>query len=100
MSDRTDAMTVSRGAAEGGQSVSVSGTSAATTNALGGSPECLVYSTVECFALAGSNPTATVALGTPIPANTLIRLRGLKAGDKLAFITSGGTGTAYVRPGA
>jgi hypothetical protein len=100
MNDRTDAITVTRGAAEGQQSVSVSGASAATTDAIGGSPECLVYSTVECFALAGASPSATVALGTPIPANTLIRVRGLRAGDKLAFITSGGTGTAYVRPGA
>jgi len=100
MNDRVDAITVTRGTAEGQQSVSVSTSSAATTNALGGSCECLVYSSVECFALAGSNPTATVALGTPIPANRLIRLRGLLAGDKLAFITASGSGTAYVRPGA
>jgi len=99
MIDRTDAITVSRGAAEGQQSVSASNTSAQTTNAIGAA-ECLVYSDVECFALAGSNPTATVALGTPIAANLMIRLRGLRAGDKLAFITATGTGTVYVRPGA
>lgn len=92
-------MRVAHGTAEGQQSVSVSGTSAATSNAIG-SPECLVYSTVECFALAGSSPTATVAAGTPIPANVLLRLYGLRADEKLAFISSSGTGTAYVRPGA
>lgn len=99
MANREDAITVSRGAAEGQQSVSISGTTAATSNAIGGT-ECLVYSTHECFAVAAETPTATVALGTPIPANTLIRLIGLRAGDKLAFITSSGTGTAYVLPGA
>jgi hypothetical protein len=99
MNDRTDAITVARGTAEGQQSVSVSGVSAQTTNAIGAA-ECLVYANVECFVLAGSNPTATVAAGTPIASGQTIRLRGLVAGDKLAFITASGTGTAYVRPGA
>lgn len=97
MNDRPDAITVARVGATGGQSVSVSTTTAATSAAVG-APECLVYSTVECFALAGAD--ATVAQGTPIPANSLIRLHGLKATDTLSFITASGTGTAYVRPGA
>lgn len=99
MKDRPGAITVARGTAEGQQSVSVSTTSAQTTNAIG-SQECLVYSSVECFALAGSDPTATVAAGTPIGAGQSIRLRGIQSGDKLAFITATGTGTVYVRPGA
>lgn len=99
MKDRTDAITVARGTAEGQQSVSITTASAATTDAIG-SAECLVYSNVECFVLAGSNPTATVAAGTPIASGQSIRLRGLVAGDKLAFIAATGTGTAYVRPGA
>ncbi len=100
MNDRGDAITVARTGATGGQSVSVTTASAATGAAIG-STECLVYSTVECFALAGSGtPTATVAQGTPIPANILIRLRGLRATDSIAFIAASGSGTAYVRPGA
>lgn len=92
-------MRVAHGTAEGQQSVSVTTASAQTSNAIGAG-ECAVYSTVECFALAGSNPTATVAAGTPIPANTLVRLFGIEAGEKLAFIAATGSGTAYVRPGA
>ena len=97
MTQRLDAITVARGTNEGNQSVSISTTSAQTTNAINmDSP--LIYSTVECFALAGANPTATVAEGTPIPPLTLIRLAGVQPGDKLAFITATGTGTVYVRP--
>lgn len=92
-------MRVARSANEGQQSVSVSTTSAATTNAIG-SDTALVYTTVECFALAGSAPTATVAAGTPLAANAMYRITGIMPGDKLAFITASGTGTVYVRPGA
>lgn len=98
MTQRTDAVSVAQTTSEGQQSVSVSTTSAATTNAIK-SNDCLVYSTVECFALAAASPTATVAAGTPIPANQLIRLTNL-GGNKIAFIAAEGTGTAYVRPGA
>jgi hypothetical protein len=99
MSAPEHVLTVARGTGEGQQSVSVSGTSAATSNAIG-ADECVVYANVECFVLAGSNPTATVAAGTPLSAGQTIRLRGIQPGDKLAFITASGTGTAYVRPGA
>jgi hypothetical protein len=98
MADRSDRIRVARTGATGGQSVSVSGTSAATASTIG-AQECVIYSTVECFAVAGSTPTATVANGTPIPANTLIRVEGLLPTDTIAFITSGGSGTVYVRPG-
>jgi len=97
MSDRLDAILVARGSGEGHQSVSASTSSAQTTNAVDGS-DPLIYSTVECFAVAGANPTATVANGTPIPASTLLRLGGVQPGDKLAFITATGTGTVYVCP--
>ncbi len=97
MADRTDAVVVSRGANEGQQSVSVSTTSAATTDAIG-SNDPLIYSTVECFVVAGAAPTATVANGTPIPAGGYVRLTGVQPGDRLAFIAASGTGTAYVRP--
>jgi len=97
MAERLDAIIVSRGTGEGNQQVSASGTSAATTNAIN-AEDPLVYSTVEVFAVAGASPTATVAAGTPIPANTLIRLSGVQPGDRLAFITASGTGTVYVCP--
>lgn len=90
---------IARSGSEGQQSVSVSTTSAATTNAIG-SDTAVVYSTVECFALAATTPTATVANGTPIPANQLIRITGLASTDKIALISASGTGTAYIRPGA
>lgn len=99
MAERSDRMRVARTGATGGQSVSVTTTSAATGAAIG-AQECVVYSTVECFALSGASPTATVAQGTPIPANVLIRLEGLVPTDAIAFIAASGSGTAYVRPGA
>lgn len=99
MANRSDRMRVARTGATGGQSVSVSTSSAATSAAIG-SDECVVYSTVECFAIAGASPTATVAQGTPIPANALIRLEGLAPTDAIAFIAASGSGTVYVRPGA
>ena len=99
MSKRSDRMRVAHGTAEGQQSVSVSTTTAVTTNVIG-AEECVVYSDVECFAVAGAAPTATVAAGTPLPAGVLVRLEGLSGTDKLAFITATGTGTVYVRPGA
>lgn len=86
--------------AGGGQtSISVSTSSAATTAAIGTS-NCVVYSTVECFVVAGASPTATVAIGTPIPANTLVPLKGLNPTDKIAAIAASGSGTLYIRPNA
>lgn len=90
---------VARGGSEGQQSIAVTTSSAASTNAIG-TDTAAVYSTVECFVLAAETPTATVAAGTPIPANTLVRLTGLAATDKLAAIAAAGTGTIYIRPGA
>ncbi|CAB5222501.1 hypothetical protein UFOVP368_12 [uncultured Caudovirales phage] len=97
MSERLDAIVVARGTGEGHQSVSVSTTTAATTNPIN-AEDPLIYSTVECFAVAGASPTATVATGTPIPALTLIRMTGVQPNDRLAFITATGTGTVYVCP--
>lgn len=94
---REASVRVSRG--QTGQSVSVSNVSAATSSAIG-ADECLVYVNVECFVMAGSSPTVTTTTGTPLAANSMIRLTGIQPGDKLAFITASGTGTAYIRPGA
>ena len=82
-----------------GQSVSISTSSAASSNAVGAT-SAYIYSTVECFIVKGSAPTATVAAGLPIPANVPMRIAGLKVDDKIAAITSTGTGTLYIRPGA
>lgn len=96
MIDNVQTVLASRGA-EGQQSVAVSTSSAATTNPINDANP-LVYSTVECFVTAGSSPTASIATGTPIPAATYVRLKGVQPGDRLAFITAAGTGTAYVCP--
>lgn len=90
---------IARGASEGQQSISASTTSAQSTNTIGATA-AVIYTTVECFLLAGSNPTATVAAGTPIPANASFRVFGLQATDKIAAITAAGTGTVYIRPDA
>lgn len=82
------------------QSVSVTTSSAATTNPIGDT-SAVVYSTVECFLVVGSSPTATVAIGQPIPANTLVPVKGLNPDtDKIAAIAASGSGTLYIRPGA
>lgn len=98
ISDQT--IRIAHSADEGQQSVSVSGTHAETTNAIGATT-ALVYSTVECFVVAGASPVATVAAGTPVPATTVLRIYGLDpATDKISAITSSATGTLYIRPNA
>lgn len=82
-----------------GQSVSVNTSSAATANPIG-AKSAVIYSTVECFAVYGAAPTATVAAGIPIPAGIPVRVYGFDATDKLAFIAASGSGVAYVRPAA
>lgn len=83
-------------ATEGGksQTVSASGTSAQST-AFNGPTKVRIYSTVDVFFRRGSNPTA-VTTDAIIPAYSMFRLTGIKDGDKLAFITSGSTGTVYI----
>jgi len=77
--------------------LSISGTSAPTTNAIA-SGAAVIYLTEPAFVRAGATPVA-VANGTdqPIPAETLLRIE-FTPGHKLAFITAGGTGTAYITP--
>jgi hypothetical protein len=91
-------MSVPADDADDGFDVSASTSSAATSDAIGATT-ALIYSDVECFAVAGAAPTATVAKGVPIPAGTLLRVYGFGSTDKLAFITATGTGTVRVRPG-
>src|SRR5574341_332609 len=60
--------------------------------------DVLVYVSVDCFVRNGSNPTAVVDTDIPLAAG-LYRLSGINDGDKLAFITSGAAGFAWVYPG-
>lgn len=83
---------------EGQTSIAVSTTSAQTADPIGDT-KAVVYATVECFIVAGANPTATVAAGQPIPANALIPISGFGASDKIAAIAASGDGTLYIRPG-
>lgn len=88
-------------ATSGGQSESValSGTSAQSSAIL--SDRCTVFVTVDCFIRHGSNPTAlSTGVDDIIPAGNKVRISGIIPGNKLAFITGGATGTAYITPGA
>ena len=91
---------VSMPANEGGisQSVSISTTSA--QSAVINEGEAMVTPTVNCFFRAGTNPTA-VSDGTDsiLLANNTYRISGIKQGHILAFITSSGSGSAYITPG-
>jgi hypothetical protein len=91
-------MAVPPDSVSGGQDVAISTSNAVTTSAIGATT-ALLYSDVECFAVFGSAPVATVLKGVPIPAKTLLRVYGFAATDKLAFITAAGTGTVRVRAG-
>lgn len=90
---------IARSADEGQQSVSVTTASAASTDPIG-KDTAVIYSTVECFLVAGASPTATVAAGTPIPANSPVLIVGIDPTDKIAAIAATGSGTLYIRPDA
>lgn len=87
-------------ALSGGQSQSVSISSTSAQSAAITAGFATVYSTVDCFFRQGSNPTA-LSNGTDdfIPAGNKLRISGITSGNKLAFITSGSSGTVYVTPG-
>lgn len=76
--------------------VSTSTTSAQSASLKGES--VYVLSTALVFLVRGSNPTATTGC-MPIPANFPVQIKGVQAGDKLAFINATGTGTVYITQG-
>lgn len=82
--------------------VSISGTSAQSAVLSGAS--AVVVPTVDCFVIRGRNPTATVPGASPgsmpLFSNQHWRLEGIQPDEKLAFITSGGTGTVYITDNA
>lgn len=93
-----------------GAKVAINGTSAQSaalslklTPTAGGADvrdSVLVYVTVDCFVRNGTNPTAVVDTDIPLAGGNIYRLSGIKDGEKLAFITSGAAGSAWVYPGA
>ena len=80
------------------ETLSISTTSAVAAGYYNG--DCVVVlPTVDCFVIAGTSaPTATTAC-MPLLAGNQYRLQ-LGGNPKLAFITSTGTGSVYITPGA
>ena len=80
------------------QALIVSSTSAQSAVAL--TTSVVATPTVDCFVRQGANPTA-LADGTDMFLLALTSYRlALPRGNKLAFVTSSATGTAYLTPGA
>lgn len=75
------------------QSVTVDGTSAAVSNAFGGSITVLrIASTTACHYALGTSPTA-VATDTLLPAGEIEYIK-VVPGEKIAFIQNAAGGTA------
>lgn len=85
---------------DGGRSQALSISSTSAQSAVINADYVLVTLTTPAFVRQGSSPTA-VADGTDIYllADLTYRLN-IRRGNRLAFRTSGGTGTAYITPGA
>lgn len=93
-----------------GAKVAISGTSAQSaaislksTPVSGGADardSVLIYATIDCFVRNGTNPTAVVDTDIPLIGGNMVRLSGIKDGEKLAFISSGAVGSVWVYPGA
>lgn len=62
--------------------------------------DVLVHVSVDCFVRNGANPTAVVDTDLLLIGGNTYRISGVKDGEKLAFITSGGAGFAWIYPGA
>jgi hypothetical protein len=76
------------------QSIAVGGNTAV------GSVNAIIYwATAPTFIRGGANPTVTTDGTDPaIPANTMVRIDGLKVTDKLSIAAITGTGAAYITP--
>lgn len=80
------------------QTVSISGTSAATSNAVGSETRVIrIIATTACHYIIGASPTATTS-DTYLPANTFEYIK-INPGEKIAFIQNAASGTAYVTEG-
>lgn len=79
----------------GHQSVTVSGTSAATSNAIGSQTNRVVlYSSTDCHIAFGASPTATTA-DFFLPASTMVMFP-IRGGSKVAAIQASAGGTLHV----
>jgi len=89
-------------ALEGGTSskVAISGTSAQSV-AIGRHYKAVICSDTACFFRVGQDPTAVnTGVDQYLLGNVSYRVVAMKPGDKIAFITTGATGTVYISPGA
>ena len=79
------------------QTVSVTNTSAATTNVIGGTGRTVVLllCTEDCYVVTGSSPTATTS-DTLLPAMTFLPIWVNGGVDKIAFLREGTDGTGKV----
>ena len=77
------------------QTITTSGTSAATTNAVGSQTYAVrLHTTEDCFITCGASPTATTS-HTFLAADTTEYFR-ISPGEKIAAIQSTTAGTVYV----
>lgn len=77
------------------QKVSISGSSAATSNAVGsGIQQVRLMSTVACYIKVAGTPTATTS--DPLLAPYVPEYIEIKPGEKVAAITDGASGSLFV----
>lgn len=86
---------------EGGRSQAVAVSSASAQSGVLNFDQWVITPTVDVFVRQGENPTA-LANGTDLflLGGLSYRLRSIKPGNRLAFITGGPSGTVYMSPGA
>ena len=84
---------------DGGKSQAVTISSTSAQSAVINDDQVLVTLTVPAFVRKGANPTALgTGVDTYLMADVTYRL-AVPRGQRLAFITQGGSGTAYITPG-
>lgn len=78
------------------QSVALTTTSA--QSAVLRDTDYMVMVTALAFMRCGTNPTAAANTGMALAANIPYQIKGVKEGEKLAFVAATGTATAYITP--
>lgn len=99
MTDQVIVTSIEIGEGGSSQAIAVSGVSA--QSAILNFEQYVITPTVDVFVRQGENPTA-LANGTDmiLLGGLSYRVRNVKQGNLMAFITSGATGTVYLTPGA
>lgn len=84
----------------GGSSQKLAVTTASIASAAINGENVNIFCTVDCFIRQGEDPVA-VATGVDqfIPAGVLLNVSGITKGSKLAIISNGSVGTAFISPG-